>query len=137
MSRRLALLAPFLALAALSPVPSEPPPSGECRRCGSPLDGVDETSGQTECRACRAPSAAPAVGDVIIGIDHGNMPDTMATVMMRRTEHGLVIEKAVTCKPIDVVCPACFALPGQSCNRHSLGKWPYHRARVDAAGGAR
>ena len=37
--------------------------------------------------------------------------------------------------PRKVACRSCGAAVGESCNRRTLGKYHYHRARVDDSGG--
>jgi len=121
MSRRFSMMPLFLALAAISPVPSEPPPSGECRRCGAPLDGIDKMSGQTQCRACRVPTVLHHI--------ESHRPVTMASKIEPIA--------APSYRPIDLTCPTCGAKPRAECDRRTMGKrWEFHRARVDAAGGA-
>lgn len=33
-----------------------------------------------------------------------------------------------------IACPKCGAEPGKPCPRQELGRYPYHRARVEAVG---
>lgn len=131
--RRFPMMPLFLALGTLSPVPSEPPPSGECRRCGATLDGIDETSGQTECRSCRI--TVTAMHGATISVDYGDAA-YLAREPFSTVGHAVV--EAPSWRPIDLVCLTCGAAPGKACDRRTMGKrWQFHRARVDAAGGTR
>lgn len=106
-----------------------------CDRCGARFEGLTSEAGHTRCQECRD---GPAVGDVVIGIDHGDDPVSVVTMTMRRTETGYTVESISRCKPIDFDCFACGAEPGNGCNCRTMGRrWLYHRARVDAAGGGR
>ena len=70
----------------------------ECEGCGIGLAGIDAEAGHTRCQECRD---GPAVGDVVIGIDHGDDPVSVVTMTMRRTETGYTVESISRCKPID------------------------------------
>lgn len=115
------MVASLLAIGALSPDPA-PPPAGECSHCGAALDGVDRMSGQTQCRGCRLPAARYHIDS--------HWPVTITS--------NITPIISPSYRPIDLNCPTCGANPGKPCDRRKMGKrWPFHRARVNAAGGAR
>lgn len=126
------MVASLLAIGALSPDPA-PPPAGECSRCGAALDSVDRLSGQIQCRSCRI--TVTALHGATISVDYSH-----AARILREpssTVGHAVVEPTPT-RPIDMLCLTCGAEPGSPCDRRKMGRrWIFHRARVDAAGGAR
>lgn len=51
---------------------------------------------------------------------------------LRRFERRFEPRDKTPDDPLIVTCPTCKAEPGQGCNRATLGRYRFHKARVDA-----
>ena len=65
-----------------------------------------------------------------VGVDHGSGQDSMVMTLHHPDGRIERIEKVK--HPLDNSCPRCGATIGTPCDPLTLGRWPFHRARLEA-----